>query len=801
MNSPRRHEGHEEGSIKAAALLLRVLRVFVVNFFSKPLLLLALLALLLYAASRSELIAPAPSTLLTDRHGAFLAEWGGDARGEHGYWPVEPLPERVAAAVVAIEDRRFQAHPGVDPLAIGRALWQRLDGGRSGASTIAMQVARMQQPASRHLGAKLGEALAALALTARHGRAAVLAHYLRLVPFGNGSHGIAHAARLYLDKPVADLSWGEIAFLMAIPQSPARMNPTTVEGRGRAIQRGRRILTALARDGVLSGAELALAEAQIGELPTPPRPARPEVALHAVLGMSHGDFGTGLVAASLDLGVQNEVATLAEATLAELRPLGAEHAAVMVIDRSSREVLAQVGSAGYRVAGSGAIDFTRRLRSPGSTLKPFIYALALERGRIAGDSVLADLPGRSWGIGNFDHRFLGPMLPRQALANSRNVPAADVLRQVGVEETYGALARLGLHGAERTAGYYGAALAIGAMPTTLEKLLTAYGALADDGVLAPLVWTRGGSSGRHQRLWSTATARQITLFLADAQARLPSFPRLGPLEYPFPVAAKTGTSQGYRDAWTVAWSRRFLVGVWIGRADARPMRGIGGTRAAELARTVMLRLHEREAIPSGDLAFPPPAGWHPAEVCARTGGRNVGLCDSVLTEWFAADTLPDEDERYRRLRIDRRTGLRAASWTPAEHVSERVFVSFDPVFVGWGVANGLLPPPDRPSPLDAPADAVKPRGRTLPVLSIISPADRLRLIRNPETPEAMNVIALRTAAVTGVDEVTWLVDGRLYAAARPGSAIPWPLTPGTHRFQVSLPDGSALSEVVTVTVE
>lgn len=758
--------------------------------------------LALYAFSRSDLVAPPASTLLTDRHGVFLAEWGGDARGEHGYWPVDPLPERVAAAVVAIEDRRFALHPGVDPLAIGRALWERLDGGRSGASTIAMQVARMQHPASRHLGAKLGEALAALALTARHGRADVLAHYLRLVPFGNGSHGIAHAARLYLDKPVADLSWAEIAFLMAIPQSPARMNPTVPAGRQRAIQRGRRILAALARDGVLSGDDLALAQAQIGEIPTPSRPARPEVALHAVLGLAGRDLGPGLLAAGLDLDLQQEAADLTEAALAELRSHGAEHAAVMVIDRASREVLVHIGSAGYRASGGGAIDFARRPRSPGSTLKPFIYAVALERGRIGADSVLADLPGRSWGIGNFDHRFLGPMLPRQALANSRNVPAADLLRQVGVEETYGALADLGLHHAEHAAGYYGAALAIGAMPTTLEQLVTAYGALANDGVLAPLVWTRDGDADQRQRVWSTATARQVTLFLADAQARLPSFPRLGPLEYPFPVAVKTGTSQGYRDAWTVAWSRRFLVGVWMGRADARPMRGLSGTRAAaELAHSVMLRLHERDAIPSGDLAFPTPTGWQPAELCARTGQRNAGLCDSVLTEWFGRDGLPDEDNRYRRVAIDRRTGLRAAAWTPAEHATERVFVRFDPVFVGWGVANGLLPPPERQSPLDAPAGAVLPRTQVKPTLTIVSPADRLKLIRNPETPEALNVIALRATAGDGVDELLWHVDGRLYATARPGSAIPWPLTPGTHRFQVSLPNGDALSEPVTVAVE
>jgi penicillin-binding protein 1C len=245
-----------------------------------------------YVACRARLIAPAPTPILYDRHGAFLSQIGfeagdkerGEKRIDYGYWPLVRIPDRVARATLALEDRRYWEHPGVDPIAVARALWQNIrhHGRRSGASTIAMQIARMQQPAARGLVAKSMEAATAVALTLRYGRAALLAHYLRIVPYGNGSHGIAHAARWYFDKPVEDLSWAEIAVLSAIPQSPTRMNPLRPEGLERAVRRGHRMLAELARQNVIDAAELAVAQRQLDELRLPAPPRRPD-ALHAVI--------------------------------------------------------------------------------------------------------------------------------------------------------------------------------------------------------------------------------------------------------------------------------------------------------------------------------------------------------------------------------------------------------------------------------------------------------------------------------------------------------------------------------------
>src|SRR5260221_8349280 len=228
-----------------------------------------------------------PTPILLDRQGGFLAQIpAADAAG-YGYWEIGALPPRVVAATVSLEDRRFWRHPGVDPVALARALWQNLTSGSrvSGASTLAMQVARMQAPAPRTYVNKAREAATALFLTLRYGREAVLRQYLRLAPYGNDSHGIAHAARFYFDKPVDDLSWAEIAFLAAIPQAPGRMNPLSRDGRADAIDRGHRILDALLADQVILPADWRLASAQLDDLPLIDCRPRPDNALHAILNL------------------------------------------------------------------------------------------------------------------------------------------------------------------------------------------------------------------------------------------------------------------------------------------------------------------------------------------------------------------------------------------------------------------------------------------------------------------------------------------------------------------------------------
>lgn len=415
----------------------------------------------------ARLAAPEPSLLVLDRQGRFLDEMESAKGKELGYWPLAALPSRVVAATMAAEDRRFFSHPGVDPLAVVRAAFRNRQSGRriSGASTLAMQVARMQEPGPRTLEKKVREALTALALVRRYGREAVLAHYLRIAPYGNRIHGIAYAARRYFGKPVEDMSWAEIALLSAIPQAPGRMNPCSPHGLRDAVRRGRSILRILRQQNALTKDEYELSLYQIDRMELRPLTRRPVQAIHAILRLEAQwkDPRTRrelrnhpVVTASIDLDLQRKAVRMVGDALRSWEDKAAGNAAMVVVDRDTREVLAWVGSSGYFDGRRfGAIDFARIARPAGSTLKPFFYAYALDQGVITPATVLDDLRRGPGSIENADAAFLGPLLPREALANSRNVPAVHLLTRIGIENGYAFLGRLGLHWYEHPSGRYG----------------------------------------------------------------------------------------------------------------------------------------------------------------------------------------------------------------------------------------------------------------------------------------------------------------------------------------------------------
>lgn len=731
---------------------------------------------------RAQLIAPAPTPILYDRSGAFLAQIGhADGAGgriDYGYWPLEQLPDRVVKATLALEDRRFYDHIGVDPYAIGRAAWQNLGAvkRRSGASTIAMQVARMQQPESRTLMHKMLEAGTGVLLTLRYGREATLAQYLRLAPYGNGSHGIAHAARLYFDKPVADLSWAEIALLSAIPQSPTRMNPLRPEGLRRAVQRGHHILDALAKQKIIPAGEAEIAHRQLDDMRMPTLPRRPD-ALHLILRY-HDLIENGritpvtaaapLIHTTIDLGLQADVTALARDYLDGWRSAGAQQVGVMVVSRQTGEVLAQVGSSNYYGRHAGAFDYTRTQRSPGSTLKPFIYALGFERGVLKPTDMLLDLPEGASGIGDADREFLGPMLPRQALANSRNVPATNLLRSIGLETTFRFLRDLGLHDLETPADYFGLSMAIGSLPTRLDRLMRAYGALANDGQLQDLRWAREQPQPQSVRVISLDTARLITSFLSDPQARLPSFHRYGTLEYPFPVAVKTGTSQGYRDAWAVAYSEKVIVGVWIGRGDDGTMsRMTGAGTAARLVHAVIERVHGNKPGDIADARFPTPPDRKPMEVCVVNGQTNDNSCSQTLVEWLKPDEMP-----------------KAAALSPRSDAS----LNSLPISATAGRSESYSL---------VSADASDPKIH----LAISTPARNSQIWRNPEQPAALDRLPLKADVHPHVPQIVWYVDGQPFAVTDPDRPVFWPIQSGEHRFQIRLPYRDETSATVPVYVQ
>ncbi|MFT4625668.1 MAG: penicillin-binding protein 1C [Myxococcota bacterium] len=736
------------------------------------------------AHSRSDLRVPNTTRLLVDRHGEYLGEIDAGADERLGFWPVgervcaaeadapDCLPPRAVAATLAIEDRRFHTHPGVDPLSVARAAQQNLQSQDriSGASTIAMQVARLQDPGPRTWSRKIVESATALLLVDRHGRDKVLATYLTVAPYGNNVHGIRYAARRYFDKPVRDLSWAETALIAGLPQAPGAMNLYTRSGRLRAETRARQILTALRSTGQLSAEEQQQALDDLARLHLPRRPIRPKSTMHQVLALDGALDGHGaLMRTSLDLELQGQIQHQLRQAVDGWRSRGAEQAAAVVLDRRTMAVRAAVGSIAWD-SQAGAIDYSRARRYPGSTLKPFLYARALDRGVIAPDDVLDDLERGPEGIANADHRFLGPLLPRQALANSRNVPAVNLAQRVGLDDLYTLWEELGLHEHDVPASHYGVGLAIGGMPVRLLDLTTAYATLANDGVHRPPRWTDAGPDLPGRTVLAPEHARLVARWLSDPMARLPTFPRAGWTEYPFPVAVKTGTSPDYRDSWAVGFSEDFVVGVWIGHPDWRPMQGLSGYRGgARVLAGILHALHEDQSNGLSGGELPAPEGWVSAAVCPLSGGRATPACDAALTELFPPAHLPRHD------------------CTAHTTAGGRAVVALPARYHGWMQRTGLPLAPRAMASANHPV-----------TVDILSPRDGMKVVRDPEVPADRATLRLEAAVDPPVEQLVWYVDGVPFAVVEPPYVARWPVRAGAHTFEARLPFRPEQSAAVVV---
>jgi penicillin-binding protein 1C len=557
-----------------------------------------------------------------------------DRRGEPLHYALTPddklcpsvrlaeVSPQLVAATIAAEDARFRGHAGVDLLAAGRALWTNLRSGRtvSGASTITMQVARLLRPLQRGYYAKFREALLALRIEAVLDKDRILELYLNLSPYGGNLHGVEAAARRYFGRSPGDLSLSEAALLAGLPQSPSRLRPD----RHPAAARARRdwILERMAALGMVSPAAAAEARAAtVNVAPAPPLRAAPHFC-RWVLGRSPPG-------ARLLTTLAPELQALAEevvrAQQAALAPSGVRNGAAVVVETESGRIRALVGSQDFLAPRDGQVNGAAAPRSPGSLLKPFIYALAFERGLIGPETILHDTP-RGFRDGydprNFSGRFLGPVTAREALVRSLNVPAVDVLARVGVEEAVARLRTLGLRGLHRAAEHYGLALGLGGVEVTLLELVEGYAVLGRLGLHRPLSFREDEEPAPARRVLSAAPAYQVLEVLEDAG--WPRGERDGGLRLPR-VALKTGTSFGLRDAWAVATTPRFTVGVWFGNFDAAPSPALVGQSAAAPAALELVRRLEAGGVPGWFVApaaeADRPAPIPPAELPAGRDGE------------------------------------------------------------------------------------------------------------------------------------------------------------------------------------
>lgn len=742
------------------------------------------------------------ATRVRDRGGVLLAELRVDGK-QHLPVTYGELPQHVVDALLAAEDKRFFSHRGVDWLAVGRALGQWAMAGKvvSGASTLTQQLARSTFARKRTVYGKWREMLLARRIERDLSKAQILEAYVNRIEFGPNVVGIGAAAEAYFAKPVDALSLSEAATLVGIPRGPSLYDPKRPQTP--IAKRRDRILERLAENDPRYAEQVA--QALEVRLELQQRWVAPG-AFHWVRRLARD---TGRAAASdwrttLDSALQRRVEQLVHLHAPSMQRFGAADAAVLVADNRTREVLAYVGSPDYRAATGGQNDGVVALRQPGSTLKPFVYAAAMQHLGYTAATLLPDIPlefreaGKIYSPRNYDGQFHGPVRLREALANSRNVPAVYTTSQVGVGRVLGYLHRFGFSSLTKTPEHYGVALALGDGEVTLEELVAGYMVLANDGALQPLRIVLDEPLTEPVQAVDARVARILRDVLEDPLARATSFGRHGVLEFDFPVGVKTGTSKGARDNWTVGFSDEVTVGVWVGNFDGTPMVGASGVSGAgPLFHAVMKEATQwaqrRElgdasrALAVRRAAARSDVRPQRVEVCALSGKLPGPHCPTRIAELFVPGTEPREQD-------DMHVALPTFNGATAENCNQatiQIFEKYPERYRTWARDAGRpLVPERRLKSCDGPAVHATAHAEALAVTFPQNHAE-YRLV--DDEPRERQLLVLEGRGNTS--QVTFIVDGKRYRTTTAPFKVEWPLVRGEHRVQLEADNGE-MSEVV-----
>jgi len=699
------------------------------------------------------------SRMAIDRNGDLLRiTLAADGRYRL-YAPLGKISARLVAATLRREDRHFEEHGGINPVSTARAAWHFLTGhAHGGASTITMQVARLRfHLQTRTIAGKLRQMAYALAIERHYSKEQILEAYLNLAPYGGNIEGAGAAAELYLGKAPRVLTWPEAVSLSVIPQSPAWRAPR-IDGENPALTRAHQLFyDQLSAEGVIPD---PLGRAYALTRPAPAEPAAPQFVEAAL----ERDAESPLIRTTIDLPTQELVAKTVRAYVRRLADRGVRNAAALLVDTHGGQILASVGSADFSDAAiDGQVDGTRSPRSPGSALKPFIYALALDQGLIHPHSLLIDAPHRFGGYNpeNFDRDFAGPISATEALARSRNVPAVDLTAELAQPTFYEFLARTGLP--LRPEKDYGLSIALGSEEITMEQMAALYTMLANDGLYRPLVRTIPAEE-------STAppplrlVSREAAFLTLEMLANVPAPNRLDAAETRS-IFWKTGTSHGFRDAWCAAVFDHYALVVWLGNFDgaANPAL-VGRDCAGPLLFGIIDAMTRRGQVHLGPHLPPPGANLRRVELCAISGQLPGPHCPRCESGWFIPGVSPIATcTVHREVIIDSETGLRLPSPDPARPYRREVREFWDSHLLALFEKAGLprpVPPPFAPG-----TPGVLALGREGRAPRIVSPAAREALSAGP--------IPLAAEAEADVAKLYWFAGRRFLGSTAPREPLLW----------------------------
>ena len=796
------------------------------------------------------------STVFLDRNGREL-RFLPDSKGERTRWvKLAEVPDTVKNAFIAAEDERFYRHNGFDGVAIVRAAWSNLSKKRivSGASTISQQVVRLvysektafpaedgeRSKRKRTYRAKLREIVRSIKMERLVSKDVILEQYLNRVPMGNNLVGVDTAAQAYFGTSVKNLSASEAALLASLPKAPGLLNPYG-EGLPRLIERRNWVLGRMNALGLLPQGQYLLAKDTIPRLR---KLSFVSAAPHVVdMLLKQGVAGSS-VRTTLDLDLQRQVQEILASHGERLKYRGASQAAAIAIDNTTMEVLAAAGSIEYAEKNNGFNNGILALRSAGSSLKPFLYALAIESGVTAG-TLLEDTERTyrsregQYSPLNFDRKEYGPVTMRAALGNSLNLSAVKMLQRVGEERFYDMLRRLNLiNHPERGPEHYGLGMAIGNPEVSPEQLATAFAMLANKGVYRPATYilkSKGpgarGQKNEQRYVLLPQTAYILSDILADPTARALTFNRSRlMMDFPCRVAIKTGTSTFFRDLWAVGYTTEYTVAVWVGNFDGSPTKNLSGSSAAvPLLADIMSSLY-RQSEPT---PFKRPNGVKRVTVCGYSGMKPSPYCPHRSKELFIVGTEPHETCTFHREDAKRhelaapyagwlydknRTGS-AGRFRLAGFGDDLNTVFLDPLAETadrW--ESGLKPrniTPAKGVPVttggtkndqagrhysigeSASDQMVQSTARDGSEVRIIYPLDQDRFVlKHSEKDQRIKLQAVVGRPVSYVD---WFVNGTWFKRTGPPYQVVWPLEQGNYRITAVTP--SNVGDAVHVQVE
>jgi penicillin-binding protein 1C len=705
-----------------------------------------------------------------------------DARGEmlhtflasDGKWRIRTDPEKIPPSLRSIllekEDRYFTLHPGVNPISVVRALAQNLKSGTtvSGASTITMQVARMLEPKERTVTSKIVEMFRALQLELSYSKDEILELYLSLVPLGGNIEGLASASLLYYQCPIERLDIAHLIDLILIPNDPNTLRP---DRNGEALY-GRRLAFAARwhSKGLLTDEEMAIVRETPGGVV---RHEAPRLAPHASIRLKAEHPSEDRLETTIDLRLQRTVEKLLSAHLRPWKARGVHNGAVVVIENRTRNVLAYVGSEDFADGASdGQVDAARAIRSPGSTLKPFLYAMQMESGTLTPKSVLLDTPYDAEGFyaENYDGTYSGFVYADDALRRSLNVPMIRLLQDAGVPAFSAFLRGLGFTSLEAQDPGLGLSMIVGGCGVTLEELAGAFATFPAGGVYVRPRLLRHGlvEDAEGHRVFSASTAFMVCEILSGLDR--PDLPNNFESSLNLPkVAYKTGTSYGRRDAWSVGCSAEYTVGVWVGNADNSGNPDLVGSKGAA---PLLVDILNSISTPHLKAILPMPEDLRTREVCARSGCLPTPLCDHRLTDFYSVTRTQSRTCAVDREMLVSASGDRYYCMSCLSSHPYRTIVVHDypPELLDFWSRTGRAlekTPPHNPD---------CPRSFAGGGPTIVSPAQDMTYYM----ASSQQKLALRATSALDVSDHFWYVDDAFRGKRSPGKTLFLSIPEGEH---------------------